>query len=74
MVINFENKDNVAHNFALYTNASATLAIFKGEVITGPGSITYRFLAPVYPGTYFFRCDVHPTTMTGAFIVVGTVS
>jgi len=20
-------------------------------------------------GTYFFRCDVHPTTMTGTFVV-----
>jgi len=30
---------------------------------------TYTFTAPSTPGTYFFRCDVHPETMTGQFIV-----
>jgi plastocyanin len=40
-----------------------------GDVITGPKKITYTFDAPEKPGTYFFRCDIHPTTMTGQFIV-----
>ncbi|MDQ4076493.1 MAG: hypothetical protein M3220_09635 [Chloroflexota bacterium] len=32
-------------------------------------TITYEFDAPSEPGTYYFQCDVHPTTMTGDFIV-----
>jgi plastocyanin len=75
VIINFDNRDAAAHNFALYVNSSAPQpAIFQGQIVNGPGMITYRFLAPIAPGVYFFRCDVHPTTMTGTFIVVGTVS
>lgn len=64
----FINKDSAPHNFALYTDSSASKVIFKGDVISS-STITYKFDAPSTPGTYFFRCDVHPTTMTGSFIV-----
>ncbi len=70
VTINFDNKDTAPHNFALYTNSRATPpAIFQGQTITGPATISYTFTAPTTPGTYFFRCDVHPTIMTGSFIV-----
>ncbi len=70
VTINFNNMDSgVIHNFSVYTNASATQAIFTGQMVTGPGTMTYNFTAPAAPGTYFFRCDVHPTIMTGQFIV-----
>lgn len=70
VIINFNNKDNIPHNFAIYTNSSARPpAIYQGQIITGPATITYTFTAPSAPGTYFFRCDVHPTLMTGTFIV-----
>jgi plastocyanin len=70
VTINFTNHDGVEHNFVLYTNSTASTAIFVGQLITGPNkSITYTFTAPSSPGTYFFRCGVHPTTMTGDFIV-----
>lgn len=65
----FNNKDRVPHNLAVYETKAATKAIFVGEVFTGPKTINYRFTAPSTPGTYFFRCDVHPATMTGDFIV-----
>lgn len=70
VTINFNNGEAIPHNFALYESSSATEAIFVGEIITGPGTIEYRFKAPGSPGTYFFRCDIHPTTMTGDFVVV----
>lgn len=70
VTMNFNNMDSgIPHNFAAYTNSSTSTTIFKGEVITGPKTTTYTFTAPSKPGTYFFRCDVHPTTMTGQFIV-----
>ena len=74
VTIVFENKDSVSHNLAVYETEEATREIFIGEIITGPKTITYKFTAPSNPGTYFFRCDVHPTTMTGNFIVAGTGS
>jgi plastocyanin len=70
VTMNFNNMDaGVPHNFALYTDASAATPIFRGELVTGPTTTTYTFTAPSTPGTYFFRCDVHPTTMTGTFVV-----
>jgi len=68
--ITFNNMDSgVPHNFAVYTDSSASTSFFKGPIVTGPVITTYTFTAPTTPGTYFFQCDVHPTTMTGQFIV-----
>jgi predicted lipoprotein with Yx(FWY)xxD motif/plastocyanin len=70
VTMNFNNKDGgIPHNFALYTNSSATTPIFVGQTIRGPATITYTFTAPATAGTYFFRCDIHPTSMTGTFVV-----
>ena len=70
VTVNFQNKDSgVPHNVAFYTDSSASTPIYKGQIVNGPGTVTYTFIAPAQPGTYFFRCDVHPTTMTGQFIV-----
>ncbi|MDD3620885.1 MAG: cupredoxin domain-containing protein [Methanofollis sp.] len=70
VIINFDNQDEgVDHNFAVYETEAATEVIFRGDVITGPAEISYTFAAPEEPGTYFFRCDVHPNQMTGNFIV-----
>ncbi len=73
VTVNFDNQDSgIPHNFAAYTNSSATTPIFVGQVITGPATITYKFTAPSQPGNYFFRCDVHPTIMTGTFVVTAS--
>lgn len=70
VIVNFDNQDaNIPHNFAVYTDSSAKTTIFKGQTITGPAKTTYTFMAPSKPGTYFFRCDTHPTQMTGQFVV-----
>jgi plastocyanin len=68
ITMNFDNQDSMPHNFALYSDSNATKSIFVGQIIT-KSSITYKFTAPSAPGTYFFRCDVHPAVMTGTFIV-----
>lgn len=64
-----DNQDSgVPHNIAIYSSSAATTVIFKGEIITGPMKTTYTFDAPTSPGTYYFRCDLHPN-MNGQFIV-----
>jgi cytochrome c oxidase subunit 2 len=70
VTLTFDNQDSsVPHNFALYSDTSAATPIFVGQIITGPSSVVYKFTAPAAPGSYFFRCDVHPTTMTGTLVV-----
>ncbi len=70
VTVNFDNQDNgIPHNFSVYTDQSASKSIFVGQTITGPAKTTYKFTAPSTPGSYYFRCDVHPTIMTGSFIV-----
>ncbi len=70
VTVNFDNQDSgIQHNVAFYTDSSATDTIYKGQITTGPNKTTYTFTAPSTPGTYFFRCDVHPTQMTGQFVV-----
>ena len=69
IMMTFINKDTMPHNFALYTDSSALTKIFVGDILKTPGTVTYTFTAPSTPGTYFFRCDVHPELMTGTFVV-----
>jgi plastocyanin len=69
VVVNMNNKDRIGHNLAVYTDQSASQVIFKGEIFGGPATRTFTFTAPSTPGTYFFRCDPHPSQMKGQFIV-----
>lgn len=68
--ISFDNRDaGVPHNLAIYGEED-----FSGQAIaaTGiqPGPVTETLEVPALdPGTYHFRCDVHPTTMTGTIEV-----
>ncbi len=70
VTVNFNNQDaGVQHNVSFYNNKSASQVIFKGDLFAGPATKTETFAAPSTAGTYFFRCDVHPDTMNGSFIV-----
>jgi plastocyanin len=68
VTITFENLDDgVPHNVAIYTDESGSEQVFVGEIITGVDTTEYAFRSPA-PGTYFFRCDVHPTVMFGTAV------
>jgi plastocyanin len=67
--ITFENLDKgTYHNIAVYTSASDGKPIWNGEPIAGVKKIVYTHVFSD-PRTYSFRCDFHPTTMIGTFIV-----
>jgi plastocyanin len=70
VIVKFHNEDQgIPHNFAVYKTSAAKDKIFSGEIVKGVTETTYRFTAPSSLGDYFFRCDVHPTQMTGKFVV-----
>jgi plastocyanin len=65
--IRFENLDPVYHNVAVYSDSGAPF--WNGEPIKGVTKITYTHTFDLPPGTYTFRCDFHPTSMVGQFVV-----
>jgi plastocyanin len=74
ITIELDNQDpGVLHNVAVYRSKSSTTnPLVPGSTsmapFAGPGTKTLSFKTPA-AGTYFFRCDVHPDTMNGSFIV-----
>ena len=68
VTITLANEDTaVKHDFAVYTDKRASEKIFVGDFFEGKKAMDYTFQAPP-PGTYFFRCDNHPDTMTGTLV------
>ncbi|MGH2724385.1 MAG: cupredoxin domain-containing protein [Actinomycetota bacterium] len=70
--VDFTNDDSTVHNWALYTDSSAEEHLGGGTIQEqiGAGESTTYDVDPIdEPGQYFFRCDFHPTTMTGTFVV-----
>jgi cytochrome c oxidase subunit 2 len=66
--IEFKNADDgVPHNIAIYADESAQQALHRGELFPGEASRT-ELVPALAPGTYTFRCDAHPTTMTGELV------
>ncbi|HJX08652.1 MAG TPA: cupredoxin domain-containing protein [Actinomycetota bacterium] len=68
--LNFDNEDSTTtHNVAIYTDSSASKDLFIGDGVVGVAKTTYNVDA-LDAGTYYFRCDYHPTQMFGDFVVV----
>jgi cytochrome c oxidase subunit 2 len=70
--LTFDNQDKgVTHNWALYANEEAARGgeqpIAGTPLETGPVVQELTFTAPP-AGAYYYQCDAHPNTMTGAFI------
>ena len=70
ITVTLDNDDaDMLHNVAFYQSSEGSEAIFVGDIFTGVDTREFTFTTPAEPGTYFFRCDVHPDTMSGDFIV-----
>jgi plastocyanin len=67
--LTFDNRDpGQQHNIAIFPSEDELSdVLFRGDIITGPDTITYTIPA-LEPGTYYFHCDVHPQ-MSGAVVV-----
>src|SRR5439155_24259771 len=73
VTVAMNNQDEgIQHNFSVFRNNRATDPMSPGSVssdlFTGPGVHNFNFTT-AGPGTYYFRCDVHPDQMNGSFIV-----
>jgi plastocyanin len=69
ITVHFDNKDSVTHNIAFYDDKSAKKKIYVGSDVQAAATSDYSFKSPPKPGSYFFRCDIHPTSMFGTFVV-----
>jgi plastocyanin len=70
--ITFDNEDaGVLHNIQFFSDKDYTSSIYKGPDVTGVASAEYQ-LPALAPGTYYFHCDYHPTTMQGTITVAKT--
>jgi plastocyanin len=68
LTIAFDNQDSaIPHNVSIWKGDFAS-RVFDGAVVTGPKMTDYQ-VAALAPGVYRFRCDLHPTQMTGALVV-----
>jgi len=65
--IAFDNQESAPHNVAIYRDSSATEKVFGSDPFSGPAVVMYD-VPPLAPGTYFFRCDLHPD-MSGQLTV-----
>ena len=66
--VTFNNPDAVAHNFDLMVEAAGA-QIGATELKPGPGTEQLK-VDTLDPGTYYFQCDAHPTSMFGNLVVV----
>ena len=59
--VELDNQDpTTQHTWSLYRDAEFRDVIFRGSIIVGPARTRYEFTSPS-DGTYYFKCDVHPT-------------
>ena len=68
ITVPFDNADSVPHNFSIYTDDSASKDLFVGPEVGAGGATDYEIPA-LKKGEYFFRCDLHPTSMVGTVTV-----
>ena len=66
--VTLNNEDSAPHNFSIYEDDSAEADLFVGAEV-GAGSTADYEVPALEKGEYFFRCDLHPTSMVGTVTV-----
>jgi len=66
--LSLDNRDTISHNIVILEGHNATEVLYRAEIFTGPKTATLNVPA-LPPGTYAFHCEVHPSVMTGTFVV-----
>ena len=65
--ITFHNEDSgTPHNVDIVDPSGDS--VFRGPIVNGVTTTTYH-VRGMKPGLYTFRCDAHPDTMKGTFVV-----
>jgi plastocyanin len=71
LTLTFDNQDpGQTHNAHFLTAAGGDELFTSGPLAAGPETQKNPKVDPQDPGTYYFQCDAHPTTMQGTFVVV----
>jgi cytochrome c oxidase subunit II len=66
--LKFTNKEAVPHNVAIFAGPDAKgEVVLQGAILNGAGTIDYQVPA-LERGRHFYRCDVHPSAMTGTLV------
>jgi plastocyanin len=73
--LDFNNQDpGIQHNVVIFDEDPAdnpqAQPLFSGDLVSGPSEIPYP-VPPLPPGSFFFHCAVHPTTMVGTIEAAG---
>lgn len=66
--LTLDNQDSVPHNLSIYEDDTAEADLYVGAEVGAGASIDYD-IPPLEAGEYFFRCDLHPTSMVGTVTV-----
>jgi cytochrome c oxidase subunit II len=67
--VSIDNEDvGIDHNFAIYDSFFQKQTYFQSPHVTGPATETFN-VGQLPPGHYYFQCDIHGPSMSGAFIV-----
>jgi plastocyanin len=67
--VTLDNQDSAPHNLGIYTSQGGERVFTPPTLVNPAETVTYEVEAIPEPGQFFFQCDLHPTTMTGTFVV-----
>jgi plastocyanin len=67
VTVEISNLDATVHTFGVFRDAGGRMPLLPSERIE-PGQVVERTFTTPPPGSYIFRCDIHPGQMLGSFV------